>query len=210
MFTGIVEAMGEVVAVEAQPDGARLHLRVPREFSDLAPGQSLAVNGVCLTVVALEDGVVLFDLAAETLRRTTLGRLRPGASVNLERPLSATGRFGGHFVQGHVDGVGTVTRVAPEGDGVWMEVSLPPGLARYVAEKGSVALDGVSLTVAAVQDSRCAVALIPHTLAVTTLGRRDPGDPVNVEVDILAKYLARLLAGERGTAGDINEGEEKR
>ncbi len=210
MFTGIVEAMGEVVAVEAQPDGARLHLRVPREFSDLAPGQSLAVNGVCLTVVALEDGVVLFDLAAETLRRTTLGRLHPGAGVNLERPLSAAGRFGGHFVQGHVDGVGTVTRVTPEGDGVWMEVSLPPGLARYVAEKGSVALDGVSLTVAAVQDSRCAVALIPHTLAVTTLGRRDPGDPVNVEVDILAKYLARLLEGERGTAGDINEGEAKR
>jgi len=100
--------------------------------------------------------------------------------------------------------------VTPEGDGVWMEVSLPLGLARYVAEKGSVALDGVSLTVAAVQDSRCAVALIPHTLAVTTLGRRDPGDPVNVEVDILAKYLARLLEGERGTAGDINEGEEKR
>ena len=210
MFTGIVEAMGEVVAVETQPDGARLHLRVPREFSDLAPGQSLAVNGVCLTVVALEDGVALFDLAAETLRRTTLGRLRPGASVNLERPLSAAGRFGGHFVQGHVDGVGTVTRVTPEGDGVWMEVNLPPGLSRYVAEKGSVALDGVSLTVAAVQDSRCAVALIPHTLAVTTLGRRDPGDPVNVEVDILAKYLARLLEDERGTAGDINEGEEKR
>ena len=210
MFTGIVEAMGEVVAVETQPDGARLHLRVPREFSDLAPGQSLAVNGVCLTVVALEDGVALFDLAAETLRRTTLGRLHLSAGVNLERPLSAAGRFGGHFVQGHIDGVGTVTRVTPEGDGVWMEVSLPPGLARYVAEKGSVALDGVSLTVAAVQDSRCAVALIPHTLAVTTLGRRDPGDPVNVEVDILAKYLARLLEDERGTAGDINEGEAKR
>ena len=210
MFTGIVEAMGEVVAVEAQPDGTRLHLRVPREFTDLAPGQSLAVDGVCLTVVALEGGVAVFDLAAETLRRTTLGRLHLSAGVNLERPLSAAGRFGGHFVQGHVDGVGTVTRVTPEGDGVWMEVSLPPGLARYVAEKGSVALDGVSLTVAAVQDSRCAVALIPHTLAVTTLGRRDPGDPVNVEVDILAKYLARLLEGERGTAGDINEGEEKR
>src|SRR3989304_2624908 len=164
MFTGMVEAMGEVVAVEAQPDGARLHLRVPREFSDLAPGQSLAVNGVCLTVVALEDGGGLFDRAAETRRRPTLGRLHPGAGVNLERPLSAAGRFGGHFVQGHVDGVGTVTPVTPEGDGVWMEVNLPPGLSRYVAEKGSVALDGVSLTVAAVQDSRCAVALIPHPL----------------------------------------------
>lgn len=210
MFTGIVEAKGEVVAVEARPDGARLRLGVPREFTDLAPGQSLAIDGVCLTVVALEDGVALFDLAAETLRRTTLGRLRPGASVNLERPLSAAGRLGGHFVQGHVDGVGTVTRVTPEGDGVWLEVSLPPGLARYVAEKGSVALDGVSLTVAAVEDSRCAVALIPHTLAVTTLGRKDPGDPVNVEVDILAKYLARLLEGERNPAGEIIESEEQR
>src|SRR3989304_5757397 len=151
MFTGIVEAMGEVVAVEAQPDSARLHLRVPPGFSDLAPGQSLAVNGVCLTVVALEDGVALFDLAAETLRRTTLGRLHPGAGVNLERPLSAAGRVGGHFVQGHVDGVGTVTRVTPEGDGVWMEVNLPPGLARYVAEKGSGALDAGRLTVGAGQ-----------------------------------------------------------
>src|SRR3990172_6553127 len=118
MFTGIVEAMGEVVAVEAQPDGARLYLRVPSEVSDLAPGQSLALNGVCLTVVALDDGVVLFDLAAETLRRTTLGRLHPRAGGNLERPLSVAGRFGGHFVQGHVDGGGAVTRVTPEGDGV--------------------------------------------------------------------------------------------
>lgn len=210
MFTGIVEAMGEVVAVEARPDGAGLYLHLPREFSDLAPGQSLAVDGVCLTIVALDGGTAVFDLAAETLRRTTLGRLRPGASVNLERPLSAGGRFGGHFVQGHVDGVGTVTRVTPEGDGVWLEVSLPPGLTRYVAEKGSVAVDGVSLTVAAVEDSRCAVALIPHTLAVTTLGRKGPGDPVNVEVDILAKYLARLLEDERSPAGGIPESEEQR
>ncbi|MDQ7851255.1 MAG: riboflavin synthase, partial [Armatimonadota bacterium] len=172
-------------------------VRMPGEFTDLAPGQSLAVDGVCLTVVALEGDTALFDLAAETLRRTTLGRLRPGASVNLERPLAAGARLGGHFVQGHVDGVGTIMKVTPEGDGVWMEVALPPGLARYVAEKGSLALDGVSLTVAAVEDDRCAVALIPHTLAVTTLGRKGPGDPLNVEVDILAKYLARLWAGER-------------
>mgnify|MGYP000135593905 CR=1 FL=1 len=197
MFTGIVEAMGQVVALEARPGGGRLRVRVPSEFTDLAPGRSLAVDGVCLTVVAVEGDTVLFDLAAETLRRTTLGRLRPGARVNLERPLATGERLGGHFVQGHVDGVGTVTRVTPEGEGIWMEVSLPPGLARYVAEKGSLALDGVSLTVAAAEDDRCAVALIPHTLAVTTLGRKGPGDLVNVEVDILAKYLARLLAGER-------------
>ncbi len=196
MFTGIVEAMGRVLSVETRPDGGQLRVRLPREFTDLAPGQSLAVDGVCLTVVALEGDAALFDLAAETLRRTTLGRLRPGASVNLERPLAAGARLGGHFVQGHVDGVGTIAKVTPEGDGAWMEVDLPPGLARYVAEKGSLALDGVSLTVAAVEGQRCAVALIPHTLAVTTLGRKGPGDPVNVEVDILAKYLARLLAGE--------------
>ncbi len=202
MFTGIVEAMGQVLAVEMWPGGGRLRVRVPREFTDLAPGHSLAVDGVCLTVVALEGDAALFDLAAETLRRTTLGRLRPGAPVNLERPLAAGARIGGHFVQGHVDGVGTITAVTPEGDGVWMEVGLPPGLARYVAEKGSLALDGVSLTVAAVKGDRCAVALIPHTLAVTALGRKGPGDPVNVEVDILAKYLARLLAGERDVAGD--------
>ncbi len=210
MFTGIVEAMGDVVAVELRPDGARLQVRLPREFTDQAPGQSLAVDGVCLTIVVLEDEVAFFDLAEETLRRTTLGRLRSGSGVNLERPLPATGRLGGHFVQGHVDGVGTVTRLTPEGDGVWMEVSLPRELARYVAEKGSVALDGVSLTVAAVEDARCAVALIPHTLVVTTLGRKEPGDAVNVEVDILAKYLARLLKGEGETPDEIREGREQR
>jgi len=208
MFTGIVEALGEVITVDLRPDGARLRLRVPRGFDDLARGQSLAVNGACLTVVAITGDAVEFDLAAETLRRTTLGALRSGAAVNLERPLLAGARLGGHFVQGHVDGVGTVTRADPAGDGGWLEVRLPPGLARYVAEKGAVALDGVSLTVAVVEDSRCAVALIPHTLAATTLGRREPGDAVNVEVDVLAKYLQRLLAAR--AAGDADESEEER
>ncbi len=197
MFTGIVEAMGRIDAVEPRPDGARLRVHLPPGINDLAVGASLAVDGVCLTVVSLGGDVAAFDLAAETLRRTTLGSLASGAAVNLERPLSVSGRLGGHFVQGHIDGVGTITRVTPEGEGRWMEVGLPPDLARYVAEKGSVAFDGVSLTVAAVDDGRCAVALIPHTLDMTTLGRKGPGDPVNVEVDILAKYMARLLEGER-------------
>ncbi len=194
MFTGIIEGLAEVLAVEARPDGSRLRVKVPREFADLAVGQSLAVDGVCLTVVAVEGEAVEFDVVAETLRRTTLGRLAPASTVNLERALAAGARLGGHFVQGHVDGVATVTRITPQGEGCWMEVTLPAGLARYVAEKGSVALDGVSLTVATADDTRCAVALIPHTITATTLGRKQPGDQVNVEVDILAKYLSRQLA----------------
>jgi riboflavin synthase len=209
MFTGIVEALGEVVAVDSRPEGARLRVRVPEKWTDLAVGQSLAVSGVCLTVVEAARGTVAFDVVAETLRRTTLGDVRPGAVVNLERPLAAGERMGGHFVQGHIDGVGTVTQVREEGDGRWLEISLPPALARYVAEKGSVALDGVSLTVAGVGDSRCAVALIPYTLAATTLGRKAAGARVNVEVDILAKYLARLLAGTPGGRGDPEESEER-
>jgi riboflavin synthase len=206
MFTGIVEAVGQVLDVEGSEGAARLRLRVPRDVADLTPGESLAVDGVCLTVVAAEGETVAADLSAETLRRTTLGRLRPGARVNLERPLAASGRFGGHVVQGHVDGVGTITRVDREGDGRWMEVSLPAGLARFVVEKGSLAIDGVSLTVAAVQEGRCAVSLIPHTMAITTLGGKQPGDPVNIEVDILAKYVARLL----GAHAETEHGEETR
>lgn len=205
MFTGIVEAIGRVLAVERGDGGARLRLRMPPEVDDLRPGGSLAVDGVCLTLVGVEGETVAADIALETLRRTTLGDLRPGAAVNLERPLAASGRFSGHLVQGHVDGVGTITRVERDGEGQWMEVSLPAGLARFVVEKGSVAIDGVSLTVAAVEDNRCAVALIPHTLAVTTLSSKGLGDPVNVEVDILAKYVARLLV-----AHDEASGEEER
>lgn len=202
MFTGIVEAIGRVLAVERGDAGARLRLRMPPEVDDLRPGGSLAVDGVCLTLVGVEGEAVAVDIALETLRRTTLGDLRPGAAVNLERPLAASGRFGGHVVQGHVDGVGTITRVERDGEGQWMEVSLPAGLARFVVEKGSVAIDGVSLTVAAVEDNRCAVALIPHTLAVTTLSSKGPGDPVNVEVDILAKYVARLLVAHGEASGE--------
>jgi riboflavin synthase len=212
MFTGIIEALGEVLAVEHGRDGARLRLRLPREFTGMAVGQSLAVDGVCLTVAAVEGEAVDFDVVAETLQRTTLGRLSPGVVVNLERPLAAGARLGGHFVLGHVDGVAVVTRVAAQDEGRWMEVTLPAGLSPYVAEKGAVAFDGVSLTVAVADGNRCAVALIPHTLTTTTLGCKQPGDHVNVEVDILAKYLSRQLEawGWVAAPGQPEESEEQR
>jgi riboflavin synthase len=198
MFTGIVEGMGHVAAIETRPDGARIRIRAGALIDGAAVGESIAVSGVCLTMVELGGGEFAADLAAETLRRTTLGRLRPGDPVNLERPLRLDQRLGGHIVQGHVDGVGTIVSVRPEGDGVWVEIDAPGPLARYIAEKGSIAVDGVSLTVAAAgPGGRFGVALIPHTLAVTTLGRKGPGDGVNLEVDILAKYVERLLEGAR-------------
>lgn len=197
MFTGIVEAMGEVRDVEIRAGGTRLRVGASEVLEGARVGDSIAVSGICLTIVALEPGAFAADLATETLRRTTLGNLRPRDRVNLERPLRVDGRLGGHVVQGHVDGVGTVVSAAREGDGVWMEIEPPTGLLSYIAEKGSVAIDGVSLTVARVTGPRFAVTLIPHTLAVTTLGRRGPGDRVNIEVDILAKYVERLLEGVR-------------
>ena len=152
------------------------------------------MNGVCLTVAARDGATVTFDLAPETLARSTLGALRVGDPVNLERPLRLTDRLGGHLVQGHVDGVGTVTARTPDGDGsVRLTVDAPAGLLRHVVEKGSVTVDGVSLTVTAVDDTSFSVALVPHTLAVTTLGSRPPGAPVNLETDVVAKYVDRLL-----------------
>jgi riboflavin synthase len=192
MFTGIVEEVGTVEAV-----GPRLAVRARRVVEDTAPGASLAVNGACLTVVERVGDRLAFDLSPETLSRTALARLRPGDPVNLERPVTLLSRLGGHLVQGHVDGVGEVSDVedAPPGRRLWIRV--PEGLARYVAEKGSVAVDGVSLTVAAVEAGRFAVALVPFTLEATTLGRAVPGTPVNLEVDVVAKYVERLLG--RGT-----------
>jgi len=199
MFTGIIEEMGEVLAIESFPDGARLRIRAGALIDGARIGESISVSGVCLTMVAVDRNEFAADLAAETLRRTTLGTLRPGDPINLERPLRFDDRLGGHIVQGHVDGVGTITVVKPEGDGIWMEIAPPLALLPYIAEKGSVAVDGISLTVANVlPDGRFAIALIPHTLAVTTLGRQGVGDPVNIEVDILAKYVERLLEGVRG------------
>ncbi len=193
MFTGIVEELGEVrVAPTGTP--ARLVVAADATLPDATTGASIAVNGVCLTVVARDDATVTFDVAPETLARSTLGGLRVGDPVNLERPMRLTDRLGGHLVQGHVDGVGTVTARAPDGDGsVRLTVETPPPLLRHIVEKGSVTVDGVSLTVTDVADDSFGVALIPHTLAVTTLGSRPPGATVNLETDVVAKYVDRLL-----------------
>ena len=186
IFTGIVEELGEVVEV----GDTRLAVRGPLVTSDATYGASIAVNGCCLTVAALDGDVFTADVMAETFKRTSLGALSPGDRVNLERPVRADGRLGGHIVQGHVDGTGTIESHV---EGV-VRVGIDEGLARYVVEKGSVAVDGVSLTVVEAGDASFTVSLIPATLELTTLGYKGPGDPVNVEVDVLAKYVERLLS----------------
>jgi riboflavin synthase len=195
MFTGIVEGTGTVAALAAAADGsgARLEVEAPWLAGQLEPGESVAVNGCCVTVAAASTGGFAADLVAETLRRTALGGLATGARVNLERPLALGGRLGGHLVQGHVDGVARVLDRKPVGDGEEVRIELPAELQRYVVDKGSIAVDGVSLTVAGVGPGWLTVALVPHTLAVTTLGDRRPGDPVQLEVDVVAKYIERLV-----------------
>jgi riboflavin synthase len=194
VFTGIVEERGRVRSFDAETDGARLEIECRTVAGDSDVGASVAVNGVCLTVVAAGHGTLAFDVAAETRSRSTLDLLRPGDPVNLERPLTLTSRLGGHLVQGHVDGVGTVTAVDRRpADGAVMGIRPPGGLERYVVEKGSIAVDGVSLTVAGVDDDGFRVLPIPHTLAATALGEREAGDGVNLEVDVVAKYVERLL-----------------
>jgi riboflavin synthase len=193
MFTGIIEERGQVSAVDPVSGAIRLVVQCRTVGSDASVGASIAVNGVCLTVAAATDGGLAFDVIAETLERSSLGRLRPGDPVNLERPLTLASRLGGHLVQGHVDGVGTVETLGRTDDGVVMRIRPPEELRRYIAEKGSIAVDGVSLTVASVDEGSFSVALVPHTMAVTTLGDREPGDPVNLEVDVLAKYVERAV-----------------
>ncbi len=193
MFTGIVREVGEVVALEGGAEGVRLAIRAPQTASRSAVGDSVAVDGVCLTVVDGDGETLAFEAVPETLARTTLGGLEEGAAVNVEPALRAGEPLGGHIVQGHVDGVGRVRSVEPEGDGVRMEIECGPELLRYCVRKGSVAVQGTSLTVAALGEEGFAVALIPHTLAATTLGRLRAGDAVNLEVDVLAKHVERLL-----------------
>jgi riboflavin synthase len=202
MFTGIIEELGTVRAVRHHNGGARIEIAATTVLDDAAVGASIAVNGCCLTLVEQGDGWWAADAQGETLERTTIGALAPGDPVNLERPVRLSDRLGGHLVQGHVDGVGTVVERAPEPDGATrLGVELPDGLARYVVEKGSVTVDGVSLTITGTHRhsgaDRFGVALVPHTLAVTTLGGRAPGDMVNLEVDIVAKYVERLLTPEQ-------------
>jgi riboflavin synthase len=200
MYTGIVEELGEVVGLERLDGAARITVRGPLVTSDAASGDSLSVNGVCLTVTAAHDGTFTADVMAETLSRSGLGDLRPGSPVNLERSMRPDGRLGGHLVQGHVDGTGAIISRSPAEHWDVVRISLPESLARYVAEKGSVCVDGVSLTVSATSDTAGGppwfeVSLIPETLRRTTLGGKRPGDTVNLEVDVIAKYVEKLLGG---------------
>jgi riboflavin synthase len=216
MFTGIVEELGEVVAVEQLPDAARLTVRGPLVTAEASHGDSIAVNGVCLTVTDSSDKTFTADVMAETLRRTGLGGLSPGSPVNLERPVELGGRLGGHLVQGHADGTGEILSRTPGEHWDVVRIATPPGLARYIVLKGSVTVDGVSLTVSALRGPDGAgaadgaepwfeVSLIPTTLEMTTLGRLQPGSRVNLEVDVIAKYVESLLAA--GPAGQgANEG----
>ena len=193
MFTGIVRERGTVAVVDGDADGVRLRIEAPETAARSAVGDSVAINGVCLTVTERNGASLSFDAVPETLSRTALGRLAPGSAVNLEPALRAGEPLGGHYVQGHVDGVGRVRSLEPEGDGVRLTIEAPEELLRYCVEKGSVAVEGVSLTIAALGDDVFEIALIPHTLAETTLASLGPGDPVNLEADVLAKYVERLV-----------------
>jgi riboflavin synthase, alpha subunit len=193
VFTGLIREIGTVVSREGDDDGVRLTVKAAATAGGAQLGDSIAIDGVCLTVVAVEDGTLAFDAVPETLERTSLGTLYHGSRVNLEPAVRAGDALGGHYVQGHVDGVGTVQTVEAEGDGKRIWFDAPVDLLRYVVEKGSIAVQGTSLTVAATSDAGFAVALIPHTLEATTLGELEPSDRVNLEVDVLAKYVEKLL-----------------
>lgn len=208
MFTGLVEGQAEVAAIEPDGPGVRLLLQPPADLQQLGPadvvsiGDSIATNGCCLTVVSLENGLWTFEAGEETLSRTNIGRLKTGDKANFERSLPASARLGGHFVQGHVDCLGTVDEIQADGEWTKIYFRIPSRYGRQLVEKGSVAVDGISLTVVDVEDgpqtTRFSVALIPHTLEVTTLGSRQQGDAVNIETDILGKYAERFLSGQRG------------
>ncbi|MSO45645.1 MAG: riboflavin synthase [Acidobacteria bacterium] len=190
MFTGLIESVGEVAEVKSTGSGARLRVRTALA-AELAPGDSLAVNGVCLTVIVADGGDVHADVGPETARVTTMGSLRRDQPVNLERPLRADSRLGGHFVQGHVDGTGTIDEIRPEGDARWLTISFSPSLAPYLVRKGSIAVDGISLTVAGLGDARFDVMIVPFTWEHTNLRALRVGDRVNLECDMLGKYAVR-------------------
>jgi riboflavin synthase len=198
MFTGIVEEVGTVERTEARPAGARLAIRCRDVLSDIKEGASIAVNGVCLTAVDIRPDSFSADVSPETLTRTNLGDLRTGLLVNLERPLSPTGRLGGHIVQGHIDGTGEFLALDELGaDNWWLKIRVPADLDRYIVQKGSIAIDGISLTVAALESGLLAVTIVPHTFRSTALRIRRPGDRVNLECDVLAKYVEKLVGGLR-------------
>lgn len=200
MFTGIVEEMGVLRSVRRGAHSAVLSIGAEAVLSDLKIGDSVAVNGVCLTATTVDAGGFTADVMHETLNRSSLGALVPGSPVNLERAMAANGRFGGHMVAGHIDGTGTITARRQDDNAVWYTVSAAPSLLRYIVEKGSIAIDGISLTVASVEADRFSVSVIPHTAAVTVLGRKRPGDIVNLETDLIGKYVEKLLRPAEDTA----------
>lgn len=197
MFSGLVEAKIEVLAIEREPGGVRLRLARPAEYSQLEMGESIAIQGCCLTVVDFDDTSVSFQAGEETLSRTTLGNLKPGSAVNSERSLQLGDRIGGHLVTGHVDGLGAVKSRTDDAEWSNIVFSSPPGLTRQMASKGSITVDGVSLTLVDVTEDTFSVALIPHTLSHTTLGELKAGSPVNLETDLLAKYVQRQLETQK-------------
>jgi riboflavin synthase len=196
MFTGLIESVATVGDIRQTPSGRALTIAWAGA-GDLRPGESIAVNGVCLTATACDPGGFSVDISAETLRVTTLGGLAPGRRVNLERAMRADGRFGGHVVQGHVDGVGTIAGITRDGDGAWLDVDVPEPLTALMIPRGSVTLDGVSLTIATISVARIGVQIVPFTLSHTSLDAARAGDPVNVEADVIGKYVARLLEHRR-------------
>ena len=193
MFTGMVEELGTIRAIRRGASSAVLSIGAGTILDDLKVGDSVAVNGVCLTATQVDGGGFTADVMHETLDRSSLARLAPGDKVNLERAMAAGGRFGGHIVSGHIDATGTITDRRRDDNAVWYTVSAPAALLRYVVEKGSIAIDGISLTVAAVEADRFSVSVIPHTAAATVLGGKRPGDPVNLEADLIGKYVEKLL-----------------
>ena len=193
MFTGISEELGSVVAIEEQPDAKRITFSGPLVTSDVHRGDSIAVNGACLTAVEISGSTFTADVMHETLRLTALGDLSVGSPVNLERAMNAATRFGGHMVLGHVDGVGSIVSREPSANWEWVTISIPTSLMKYVVLKGSITIDGISLTVNEVTSSTVSFSLIPETLRLTTLGQKQAGDPVNVEVDIMAKHIEKLI-----------------
>ncbi len=193
MFTGIIEEMGEIVSIQKASVSAILSIQASKVLEGTQIGDSIAVNGICLTVTTIRGQVFTADVMAETLRRSSLGKLTKGSKVNLERAMAADGRFGGHIVSGHIDGTGVIASMKREENAVWVEITTSYELLRYIVEKGSIAIDGISLTVAALTDSSFSVSLIPHTGQETTLLSKKPGDPVNLENDIVGKYVERFL-----------------
>ena len=198
MFTGIVEEVGRIARIQQRGENRRLTVTSHHAAKELKPGDSVAVSGVCLTAIDIKPGSFCADLAPETWARTSFSRIHEGALVNLELPMKADGRFGGHIVQGHVDGVGKLIsfdRIA-DSENWWLEIELPAGVEKYTVYKGSISIEGISLTVAKLEGNRCTVAIIPHTVEMTNLHSLKPGDPLNLEADLIAKYVEKMMKGE--------------